>query len=192
MVATSDTYIPDRVDTSRTTRTLHHLTAELLGVLNLIDAEAEADGNNGEISPRLEKMLQAIEAQLPTEIDGYVCVIRELLGYAEECREESNRLAVRAQAWENKATWLKSRILATMLAIGEKKIKTARNTVTVCNNGGKLPLHLPERIESVPEEYLTSRTIIEPDSEKIRRELEAGKDLEFARLGERGVHLRIK
>lgn len=190
MVATTDTYVPELVDTSRTTRTMHRLTVELLAVLNHIDAEAEAGG--GEISPELEEMLQAIESQLPTKIDGYVHVIRELLGYADECRQESRRLAARADAWENKATWLKGRILATMLAIGEKKIKTARNTVTVCNNGGKLPLHLPERIESVPEEYLTSRTIIEPDAEKIRRELEAGKDLEFARLGERGVHLRIK
>lgn len=190
MIATIDTHIAEPVNTSRTTRTLHHLTTELLGVLNLIDIEAEA--GDGEISPELEEMLQKIESQLPTKIDGYVCVIRELMGYADECRAESQRLAARANAWENKATWLKGRILATMLAIGEKKIKTARNTVTVCNNGGKLPLHLPERIESVPEEYLTSRTIIEPDSEKIRRELEAGKDLEFARLGERGVHLRIK
>jgi hypothetical protein len=166
------------------------LAEEMLDILRQIDADAEA-GNNGEVSPELEERLQAIESRLPDHIDDLAEIIRALHAYSEECNQEAKRLSARGRSWENKAVWLKGRILSTMLAIGEQKIKTARNTVSVCKNGGLLPLQLPERVELIPDDYVTSRTIIEPDKEKIRKELEAGKELEFARLGERGVHLKI-
>lgn len=166
------------------------IAEEMLDILRQIDADAEA-GSVGEVSPELEERLQAIESRLPHYLDDYVEVVRSLLGYADDCSSEAKRLSTRARSWENKATWLKGRILSTMLALGERKIKTAKNTVSVCNNGGLLPLQLPERVELIPDDFVTSRTVIEADKEKIRKELEAGKDLEFARLGERGVHLKI-
>ena len=190
IVATPDTYIAQPSRTSRTTATMHNLTTELLGILNAIDADAEA-GYTGEIDPYLEEQLQAIEAQLPVKIDGYVHVIREIQAYADECGQEAKRLQARSRSWDNKAAWLKSRILQTMQAIGEKQIKTARNTVTVCANGGALALVLPDDTSRIPTDYLTSRTIIEPDKEKIKEELKAGKELEFASFAERGVHLKI-
>lgn len=153
----------------RYTPTLNELTSEMLDILHQIDVEAESGG--GEISPELEERLQAIESELPTKIDGYVYVIRELLAYSDECKHESQRLAARAKAWDNKATWLKGRILNTMQAIGETKIKTARNTVSVCKNGGALSLILPEDQSQIPDAYLTSKTVIEPDREKIKQVL---------------------
>lgn len=174
----------------RATPTLNELTSEMLDILHQIDVEAE-QGNSGEISPELEERLQAIEAELPSKIDGYVFVIRELFSYADECTTEAARLNQRAKAWQNKGNWLKGRILNTMQAIGEKQIKTARNTVTVCANGGALALILTEDQSKIPDEYLTSRTVIEPDKEKIKEELKAGKELEFASFAERGVHLKI-
>lgn len=173
----------------RYTPTLNELTSEMLDILHQIDVEAESGA--GEISPDLEERLQAIESELPTKIDGYVYVIRELMAYAAECKLESQRLAARARAWDNKATWLKGRILNTMQAIGETKIKTARNTVSVCKNGGALSLRLPDRIDDIPVEYLTSKTVIEANRELIREKLDAGEVLEFASLAERGVHLKI-
>lgn len=170
--------------------TLSSLTIEMLDILRAIDADAEA-GNHGEIDPVLEGRLQAIEAQLPTKIDGYIDVIREIQEYADSCRNEAERLFARAKSWNSKVTWLKGRILATMQAIGETKIKTAKNTVTVCKNGGALALQLPDDISRIPDDYLTSRTIIEPDKDKIKQVLQAGGSLEFASFGERGVHLKI-
>lgn len=179
----------------RATPTLNDLTSEMLDILRLIDIEAEqgggGPGSGGEISPELEERLQAIEAELPVKIDGYVHVIRELSSFGEQCSLEAKRLQARARSWDNKAAWLKGRILNTMQAIGEKQIKTARNTVTVCANGGALALILTEDQSKIPDEYLTSRTVIEPDKEKIKEELKAGKALEFASFAERGVHLKI-
>jgi len=177
----------------RTTSTLYSLTAEMLSILRAIDADAEINGggSTGEIDPALEEQLQAIEAELPVKIDGYVHVIREIQAYADECSLEAKRLSARSRSWGSKAAWLKGRILATMQAIGERQIKTARNTVTVCANGGRVALNLTDDISRIPEDYLTSRTIIEPDREKIEQVLQAGGTLEFASFGERGVHLKI-
>lgn len=152
----------------RATPTLNDLTSEMIEILRQIDIDAELGVGGGEISPFLEERLQAIEAELPAKIDGYVYVIRELLGYGEECSIEADRLSARAKAWKNKAAWLKGRILNTMQAIGETKIKTARNTVSVCKNGGALSIILPEDQSQIPDDYLTSRTVIEPDREKIK------------------------
>ena len=44
--------------------------------------------------------------------------------------------------------------------------------------------------ERVPDNY--KRVVYETDLEKIRKELEDGKQLDFAHLEERGEHLRIK
>ena len=171
--------------------TLGGITAEILSILRAIDIDAEQNGGGGKIDPYLEEQLQFFESQLPTKIDDYVYVVRKLQDYAEECMRESQRLAARARAWNNKVTWLKGRILATLLAIDCQKLKTARNTVSVCNAGGVQSLQLTDDASKIPDEYLTSRVVIEPDREKIRKELDAGIELEFARLAERTVYLKI-
>lgn len=170
--------------------TLGGITAEILSILRAIDIDAEQNGG-GEIDPHLEEQLQFFESQLPSKIDDYVYVVRKLQDYAEECMRESQRLATRARAWNNKVTWLKGRILATLLAIDCQKLKTARNTVSVCKAGGVQSLQLTDDASKIPDEYLTSRVVIEPDREKIRKELDAGIELEFARLAERTVYLKI-
>lgn len=170
--------------------TLGGITAEILSILRAIDIDAEQNGG-GEIDPYLEEQLQFFESQLPTKIDDYVYVVRKLQDYAEECMRESQRLAARARAWNNKVTWLKGRILSTLLAIDCQKLKTARNTVSVCKAGGTQSLQLADDLSQIPVEYLTSKTVIEPDRAKIREELDAGKELPFARLAERTVYLKI-
>jgi hypothetical protein len=44
--------------------------------------------------------------------------------------------------------------------------------------------------EDVPDEYM--KVVFEPDTDKIRKDLEEGKTLPFARLEERGVHLNVR
>ena len=67
------------------------------------------------------------------------------------------------------------------------KVQTAHYTFAIQKNGGKLPLKI---IGEVPANY--KRVVYEDDKDKIRKELEGGKKLDFAVLEERGTHLRIK
>jgi hypothetical protein len=69
----------------------------------------------------------------------------------------------------------------------ETKIKTDLHIFTVCRNGGKQPMEITGE---VPDNY--KRIVYETDTEKIRAALEAGEELTFAHLNERGTHLMIK
>jgi len=57
-------------------------------------------------------------------------------------------------------------------------------------NGGKLPLLVDVSVDGLPEEYI--RLTKAPALDAIRADLEAGKELPFARFGERGNSIRIK
>ena len=71
--------------------------------------------------------------------------------------------------------------------LNERKITSDFHTFTVCKNGGKQGVNI---FAEVPDNF--QRVIYEPDTDKIRDALEAGEDLPFAKLLERGEHVRIK
>ena len=70
---------------------------------------------------------------------------------------------------------------------GKTKFATNLFTFNIAKNGGKQPLTIDG---DVPEEY--QKIIKENDNEKIRADLESGKELPFAHLEPRGESLRIK
>lgn len=175
--------------------TLSDLTEEFLWILRHINDATDDDG--GEVSQEMEQRLAAVEAALPTKIDGYVGVIREIEACAEACNREAARLSARGNSWQARAAWLRSRVLAAMQALGLPKLKTPLNSVTVAKNGGKVPLEITRPAEDLPGDYVLTRTIVDPNKDLIRLKLETGTEEEkdeigrFAKLGERGVHLRI-
>lgn len=65
------------------------------------------------------------------------------------------------------------------------KLITPLFKLIICKNGGEPPMQI---IGAVPDEY---KKLVE-DNVKIREALKSGKTLDFAILGERGEHLRIK
>jgi len=175
--------------------TLSDLTEEFLWILRHINDATDDDG--GEISQEMEQRLAAVEAALPQKIDGYVSVIREIEACAEACSREAARLAARGSSWQARAAWLRGRVLAAMQALGLPKLKTPLNSVTVAKNGGKVPLELTRPPEDLPGDYVLVKTVVDANKDLIRAKLESGSEEEreevgrFAKLGERGVHLRI-
>jgi hypothetical protein len=103
---------------------------------------------------------------------------------------ESKRLAARAEVNQNLADNLKERLQLALKTMGIKKLETERFTVSIAKNGGKAPMELKDA--EVPDAYTTLETVVKVDRERIRKELEEGKELAFAKLGERGESLRIK
>ena len=81
-------------------------------------------------------------------------------------------------------------LLDAMDTMGTNKIQTEHFRVSIAKNGGKQPMYVDPNIEAIPEEYIIRRP--EPDKEKIREALDAGQELEFAKLLERGTHLSIR
>lgn len=164
--------------------TLNNITNEYLSLLTYI-SHAE-----GELSPEAEAELAKLEADLKNKADDYVGIIRQMEGFGRDCKDEAKRLGERAAMWDRKADCLRTRLLQAMRALKTDKISTARNTVSVCMNNSTPVVMVPGAM--VPDDYMIVKQVESVNMDAIRERLNAGDELSFARLGQRGTHLRIK
>lgn len=131
--------------------------------------------------------LESIEGNIEDKADNYAKIIRELEIKANARREEAKRLTDSAKVFENRIKVLKNNLYNTMRLTGKTKFATNLFNFNIVANGGKRTLTIDG---DVPEEY--TKTVIENDTDKIRQDLEEGKELTFAHLEARGESLRIK
>lgn len=142
-----------------------------------------------EVQALIARMLD-LTAEREKKVDAYCALIRELDLRAEARLAESKRLAERAKVNQNLADNLKERLQLALKTMGIKKLETERFTVSIAKNGGKAPMELKDA--EVPDAYTTLETVVKIDRERVRRELEAGAQLSFATLLERGERLTIR
>lgn len=131
--------------------------------------------------------LEGIEGEIEDKADGYAKIIRELEAMRDARKEEMYRQQEGARVLDNKIKLLKQNLFNAMKQTGKTKFATDLFTFNIAKNGGKQPLTIDG---DVPEEY--KKIIKENDNEKIRADLEAGKELPFAHLEPRGESLRIE
>lgn len=160
--------------------TLYQLTAEYLALMEMaedpdIDEQAFLD------------TLESIEGDICDKAEAYAIIISEVTAKAAQLNSEAKRLTAWADSLTNKAARMKDALMFSMDAVGAKKIETDHFRFSIAGNGGKKPLKITGE---VPEAY----TIMKPeiDTKGIRDALEAGMELNFAHLEERGRHLNIK
>jgi len=170
------------------TRPLHEITADL------IDLNTILDDCGGEIPPeaegRLTAWMDALGAEEGRKLDGFVGWIKELEMQAAAARAEIEQWLMKARVREKRAAWLRDRLKAHLEATGRTRVETERGRVlAIQSNGGAVPVVVDESAD-LPTEY--ARVTVTPDVDAIRKALVAGKELPFARLGERGTHLRVK
>lgn len=130
--------------------------------------------------------LEAIEATMDDKADGYAKIIKMLEGDASVIDAEIKRLQERKATVTRKKEWMKHQLEDTMRATGRTKFKTALFSYSIQKNGGARPVDLTD---VVPAEWLKPG---DPDVRRIREYLEAGNELPFAALGDRGESLRIR
>jgi len=183
------------------TSTLRQLTAEWIRYDEAFTASADSD--TGEIDPavagELAAWFDALEHNTAVKADGYLDYIRHLeetvavqRAQSDQYQAEADRFKTRAKTAESQVDWLKGQMLAHMLATGAKKLTTATGRpIAVRTNGGKLPVVTPEMIDlsKVPNNHLVITARLDKDA--VRLDLERGAELPYAKLGERGEHLRL-
>lgn len=172
---------------------LHDLESLRVSVqIQLDDLLAE---NGGEVTPAVDAIadrLLAFDMAIEEKLDRYAYVIKSMEAEAERLGELEFQIITK----QRKARWAAERLKARVQEfiernVPEKKVKCELHTLSVCDNGGKLPLVFDEDAAPSPgADFCKPRW--EWDTEAIRGSLEAGHDLPFARLGERGKHLRIR
>lgn len=131
--------------------------------------------------------LESIEGDIEDKADGYAKIIKELEMQSNARKIEAKRLMESARVLDNRIKMLKSNLFNCMKFTGKTKFTTNLFSFNIAKNGGKQPLTIDG---DVPKEY--TKTITENDTDKIRADLESGKDLPFAHLEPRSESLRIR
>jgi hypothetical protein len=168
--------------------TLLAICDELRQIDDLI-AQHDGEISDPEIAGFIDEWLSEANQSLDRKADDYAALVQEMTLRSQARAEEAKRLRVLAEIDERAAQHLKDRLRWAMEQRGIKRIDTDRYRITVAGNGGKVPMELDE--SRVPPDYTIQPPPV-PDKERIRADLESGLSLPFARLGERGTHLRIK
>lgn len=166
---------------------LYEISNELLELEDLLEE------NEGVIEGALERIFDVEEAR-DEKVDGYCALIQTLESRAKVRRGEARRLTELARVDENKASRLKSFLLHIFQRHDWKRVDGPRFRATRCRNGGKQPLSVDTNVDldAIPERFVDVEVVRRINSDAIREALEAGEELDFAELGERGEHIRIK
>ena len=173
--------------------TLLDLDARLQELEKLVDS---IDGE--EIPSELESAIANIlverdETNLDylTKIDNIIGIIQDRKHWMQVRKLEIERLQKLIKTDENTVRWLSNYLLNHLESKDLKKIRTNRFNLSVAANGGKKPVIIDDvSVEEIPQEY--QKVSLSLDKKKIRQALESGEKLDFARLEERGQHLRIR
>lgn len=155
--------------------------------LDKILAEAEGDITDPLVAQTIDLWFEELDGQLDTKVERYCKLIRELELRSQARMAEADRIRNLAKTDANGAKGLKHRLHCVMIRRGLGRIKTDTFNVSVCKNGGKLPIAIRGE---VPPEF--QQTQVVPDTDKIRQSLDEGVALEFAVFEERGRHLRVR
>ncbi len=170
------------------TRTLFTIGDDLEKLNELLDD----CGDDYQQQEFISHWLEQTGAERDKKLDGYCALITEMQARAEVRKAEAKRLAELAASDEGRARLLKDRLKTFFEQHDIKTVQTPRYKLSLSKNGGKAPLILNDSVPAtqLPEQF--QRVSIDPDTAAIRAVLEAGEQLTFARLGERGASIRIK
>jgi hypothetical protein len=159
--------------------TLYDIQGEYLRLYDMVTEDDEA----------LEDTLASLNLDLSDKSEGYVAVIKQLEMESDECDKVIAQFQEKKKARQNSIKRLKDALLSAMDIANLTELKAGSWTLKVAKNGGKAPVEIPDEA-AVPESYM--RIKYEVDKDLIRKDLEEGKDLGFATLGERGRHINIR
>lgn len=133
--------------------------------------------------------LDAVMGEIEVKGENYIGLINRLDMELDACKKHRDEWEYRLKTRENAIKRLKQRLASGMEMLGVKELKAGDNTIKLVKNGGKQPIIYSA---DVPKDFMKTTIVEEKDTEKIRKALEDGWDLEFASLGERGSHITIK
>jgi hypothetical protein len=162
--------------------TLYELKDEYKQLLEMLE--------DPDIDPQvIADTMEAVSGELDVKCDSYVVIIKKLEAQVEMIDTELIRLEKNKTALTGNIKRMKSSVLDAIQLTGQRKMETDHFKLSIVKNGGKQPMEVDE-IEKIPQAYISMKPVA--DIEKIRKELEAGGELEFARLKPRGEHLGIR
>ena len=165
--------------------TLYKLDIEFQELLELAEDE--------DLDPEvLNDTIEAMAGEWEHKLDAYGIVRNELSMDIAKIDMEVKRLTEKKKRITGNITRINEAIMDSMRLHNTRKVEGEHFTWQIQKNGGQAPLIIDESISAVelPEEYQIWD--VKANKDAIRKDLEAGKELPYARIGERGESLRLK
>ena len=131
--------------------------------------------------------LEALIGEIEVHAAGFVPVIERIDMEIEACKKHKAEWANAEKVRKNRKQRFIDMIKAAMMGLGVTEVDAGDVTFKLQNAGGQAPLIVEG---TVPERF--TKITIENDNSLIRKALESGEKLDFARLGERAKVLKIK
>lgn len=153
--------------------------------------ELKAKFESGEID---EQAFADTLESLPTDqkLEGFAKLIRTWEAEAEAFTAESQRFANKATVAKNGIARLKARVQSFLVSTEQTEASAGLFKFRIVSNGGKPPLQFfdnaPDPSKADPK--LTSLRY-SFNNDAIREYLESGNELPWAKIGDRGTHVRI-
>lgn len=170
--------------------TLYEITEDMKALAEIL-GEVEGDITDERVAATVDQWFAETDGDFRRKADGYAAFIVELEARAKARKEEADRLATRAKIDRGTADWLRERLKRAMTELGMKTVETARFKVCVQGNGGMQPLEIAAADARTLPEWAQAIEV-SPDRDAIRKRLDAGEELPFARLMPRGTRLSIR
>lgn len=133
--------------------------------------------------------LEALQGELNDKVSQWSRCIKNMEGERDAIKAEGDRLTARAKSVDNQITHMKATLMMYLKAAGKTSAGDAVIKASIIKNGGKAPLEIDIEPEELPENF--RKVTFVADKEAIRAALEDGRTYSWARIGERGEHIKI-
>lgn len=166
---------------------------EDLRALDALIDEVGGEVTDPAVCAAWEEWQQELADNEAVKLDSCINMIRQWEMEAAAAKAEADQYIAKARTRENRMAWMKSNIKLHLESTGRKRVLTATNrAIWIQGDGGRSPVVIASDLDpsKTPDELAIIRRT--PDREAIRDYLEGGGVLDFAVIGERGCHLKIK
>ena len=133
--------------------------------------------------------LEGVQGEIEIKAEGLVKLCDRLDMEIEACKKHKDEWAYREKVRKNARARINKLFEIAMIQMDVKEIKAGDITVKMQNAGGKLGL-IVDPDATIPERF--TKLTIEPDNELIRKALDDGEKLDFARFAPRTKVIKFK
>lgn len=148
-----------------------------LAIQSNIIADSLLD-SGGELTPELEQLLEVHTKELANKVDMLAFVLDRLERDAQLWKDRKQEADKLKSAYEKAHKRLKDLIKSAMVLMDKEKVHGSRYRMTCYSMKDTLVVEA----EHLDPSYLMAKTVYEPDKDRIRADLEAGKEVRGARL----------
>ena len=181
-------------------KTLYQLTSEMVALNDILESEEDLFRTD-EANLAFARWAQSLAEEEGAKLDAYLDYIRHLEMEATAAKAEVDQWSMKHRSRVARIAWLKDMLKRHLELTGVTDKTTARGrTIAITGNGGNEPIEVDqEAILNLSDEELlrlarSGVVVIQPmvNKDRVREMLKSGQEVPFAKLTQRGTHLRIR